>query len=127
MLAHAEDLGTNIEFFDEEDNHAILGTSGLEEKQKSMAVAGEVKVRQANVASSPYSIPARFALAKAYQASEYPDLAVGEAYLALLLVDECLGASGEFEDEAVEAAVADYGEENHEKLLEVVRKERSGM
>lgn len=62
-----------------------------------------------SVSSKPYSISSRLDLAKAYREHEYPDLAVGEAYIALLLVDECVGESGEFEDEAVEAAIADFG------------------
>lgn len=64
---------------------------------------------QNGVSLRPYSISARLDLARAYKENEYPDLAAGEAYIALLLVDESLGHSGEFEDEAVEAAIADFG------------------
>ena len=92
-----------------------------------MADSITIQSLQDTIEASPYSIPARLALAKAYQAHQYPDLAAGEAYLALLLVDECLGATGEFEAEALEAALAAYEVEDEDKVLEVVRGERSGM
>jgi hypothetical protein len=46
-------------------------------------------------------------LAKAYRDLGYPDLAIGDAYKALLLVDE-VAEEGEYHEEAVEAANADY-------------------
>lgn len=54
----------------------------------------------------PYSIPHRLNLAKAYKELGYPDLAAGDAYKALILVDE-LTEEGEYHDEALEAAHAD--------------------
>ena len=64
---------------------------------------------QSLISQHPYSITSRLRLAKAYQNHDHPDLAVGEAYIALLLVDECLGdAGGEFEEEAWGAAVRDF-------------------
>lgn len=70
--------------------------------------SSDVQRQQSDVDENPYSIAARLKLSKTYQDYGYADLAVGEAYIALLLVDECLGESGEFEDEACEAAVGDY-------------------
>lgn len=46
-------------------------------------------------------------MAKAYRSLGYPDLAIGDAYKALLLVDE-VAEEGEYHDEALEAANADY-------------------
>lgn len=46
-------------------------------------------------------------MAKAYRDLGYPDLAIGDAYKALLLVDE-VAEEGEYHEEAVEAANADY-------------------
>lgn len=63
---------------------------------------------QAIIDEKPYSIPPRLNLADAYFAAGYPDLAVGEEYIALLLVDECEGLSGEFEELALDAAKEDY-------------------
>lgn len=49
----------------------------------------------------------RLNLAKAYRNLGYPDLAIGDAYKALLLVDE-VAEEGEYHEEALEAANADY-------------------
>lgn len=46
-------------------------------------------------------------MAKAYRNLGYPDLAIGDAYKALLLVDE-VAEEGEYHEEALEAANADY-------------------
>lgn len=46
-------------------------------------------------------------MAKAYRGLGYPDLAIGDAYKALLLVDE-VAEEGEYHEEALEAANADY-------------------
>lgn len=54
----------------------------------------------------PYSILHRLKLARAYKDLGYPDLAAGDAYKALILVDE-LAEEGEYHDEALEAAQAD--------------------
>jgi hypothetical protein len=55
----------------------------------------------------PYSIVLRLRLAKAYKDLGYPDLAVGDAYKALLLADE-LCEEGEFHEEALSAAKVDF-------------------
>lgn len=49
----------------------------------------------------------RLNLAKAYRSLGYPDLAIGDAYKALLLVDE-VAEEGEYHEEALEAANADH-------------------
>ncbi|KAL5373350.1 hypothetical protein DPSP01_012792 [Paraphaeosphaeria sporulosa] len=64
---------------------------------------------QAGTLDNPYSISHRLALANAYRGLGYPDLAAGDAYKALLLVDEC-AEEGEFHEEALEAATKDYQE-----------------
>ncbi|KAF2095536.1 hypothetical protein NA57DRAFT_67915 [Rhizodiscina lignyota] len=56
------------------------------------------------VKSEPYNITLRLALADTYQTLRYPDLAAGEAYKALLLVDEVCDESGEYHELAFEAA-----------------------
>lgn len=55
----------------------------------------------------PYSITHRLKLAKAYKRLGYPDLAAGDAYKALLLIDE-VAEGGEYYEEALEAAKDDY-------------------
>ncbi|KAF1975508.1 hypothetical protein BU23DRAFT_530036 [Bimuria novae-zelandiae CBS 107.79] len=65
---------------------------------------------QKGTADRPYSIRHRLALANAYSSLGYPDLAAGDAYKALLLVDE-VGEEGEYHDNALEAAVDDYQEQ----------------
>lgn len=49
----------------------------------------------------------RLNLAQAYKALGYPDLAAGDAYKALLLVDEVV-QEGEYHEEAREAANVDF-------------------
>lgn len=66
---------------------------------------------QAGTLDNPYSITHRLALANAYRSLGYPDLAAGDAYKALLLVDEC-AEEGEFHEEALEAATKDFQEQN---------------
>lgn len=61
---------------------------------------------QERVSSQPYSILSRLSVALAYKHLGYPDLAIGDAYKALLLVDE-VSEEGEFHDEALSAAEED--------------------
>ena len=65
----------------------------------------------------PYSISHRLALAKAYENLGYPDLAAGDAYKALLLVDE-VAEEGEYYDEALEATISDYQAQNDDSEAE---------
>lgn len=53
----------------------------------------------------------RIRLAEAYKHLGYPDLAAGDAYKALLLVDEIV-EDGEYHDEVLEAALEDRGRSN---------------
>lgn len=51
----------------------------------------------------PYSLILRLRLAQCYYALGYPDLAAGEAYKLLLLVDEVADQSGEYHGGALDA------------------------
>lgn len=66
-----------------------------------------MKALQQQTPEQPYSIAHRLQLARAYRSLGYPDLAVGDAYKALLLVDE-VADEGEYHDETLEAATVDY-------------------
>lgn len=57
---------------------------------------------QNRIAEQPYSISLRLQQAELYRALGFPDLAAGEAYRALLLVDEVLDESGEYHEQALE-------------------------
>jgi hypothetical protein len=70
-------------------------------------LTAELLVLQNNTPDEPYSISHRLRLAKAYKKLGYPDLAAGDAYKALILVDEIV-EEGEYYDEALEAARADF-------------------
>jgi hypothetical protein len=67
----------------------------------------ELVTLQQTTLEEPYSILHRLKLAKAYKDLGYPDLAAGDAYKALILVDEVVDA-GEYYDEALEAARTDF-------------------
>ncbi len=56
--------------------------------------------------SCPYSVAHRLKLAEAYRGLGYPDLAAGDAYKALLLIDEVV-EQGEYVEEVTEAAKRD--------------------
>ncbi|KAH8723944.1 hypothetical protein GQ44DRAFT_684228 [Phaeosphaeriaceae sp. PMI808] len=64
----------------------------------------------------PYSILHRLQLARAYKVLGYPDLAAGDAYKALLLIDEVI-EEGEYHEEALEAAKVDYMSERLANLV----------
>jgi hypothetical protein len=66
----------------------------------------------AAIQEDPYSILRRLDLAQNYGTLGYPDLAAGEAYMALLLIDEIREESGEYHEEAIEAAIQDLGDKN---------------
>ncbi|ENI09961.1 hypothetical protein COCC4DRAFT_158520 [Bipolaris maydis ATCC 48331] len=70
----------------------------------------------------PYSIAHRLNLARAYKDLGYPDLAAGDAYRALILVDE-LVEEGEYHDEALEAARTDLVPEKMANLSISAEKE----
>lgn len=56
----------------------------------------------------PYSISHRLELAKAYRKLGYPDLAAGDAYKTLLLIDEVVEEGLEYHEDALEAAKDDF-------------------
>jgi hypothetical protein len=66
-----------------------------------------IRQLQQEVEDEPYSIIRRLDLSNRYAALKYPDLAAGEAYLALLLCDEILDESGEYHEPANETAAED--------------------
>jgi hypothetical protein len=81
------------------------------EQRSSSAPAYQAKLNhllelQKQTSDQPYSIIHRLKLAKSYRGLGYPDLAAGEAYKALLLVDEVVEET-EFFEEALDAALAD--------------------
>ncbi|KAF7444582.1 hypothetical protein A1F97_03681 [Pyrenophora tritici-repentis] len=65
---------------------------------------------QETTIDQPYSILHRLRLAKAYRDLGYPDLAAGDAYKALILIDEVV-QEGEYHDDALEAARTDIATE----------------
>ena len=67
----------------------------------------ELVALQKTTPDEPYNILHRLKLAKAYKQLGYPDLAAGDAYKALILVDEIVD-EGEYYDEALEAARTDF-------------------
>ncbi|KAJ4286249.1 hypothetical protein N0V90_013283 [Kalmusia sp. IMI 367209] len=79
----------------------------------------ELSKLQKTTPDNPYSIIHRLALAKTYQSLGYPDLALGDAYKALLLVDEVI-EEGEYHDEALEAAISDYNLDHASLNIEAV-------
>ncbi|KAJ9643550.1 hypothetical protein H2199_004229 [Coniosporium tulheliwenetii] len=78
------------------------------------ALLSDLETLRENSAEKPYSISSRLALADAYANLGYPDLCAGEAYKALLLVDELSDGSGEYHELTVEAAEADIRQAREE-------------
>ena len=68
-----------------------------------MANTDTVILLQSSVLMEPYNIGYRLNLAEAYKQCQYPDLAAGEAYLALLLIDEASDESSEYYEHAIAA------------------------
>ena len=56
------------------------------------------------IKSAPYRVDHRLKLAKTYQNLRFPDLAAGEAYMALLLIDEINDEFGDDHEHAIRAA-----------------------
>jgi hypothetical protein len=73
----------------------------------SERVLKETKVALATIQSRPYSALSRIRLAEHYASLNYPDLASGAAYMALLLCDEIYDEDAEFHEQAFKAAEAD--------------------
>jgi hypothetical protein len=66
------------------------------------------RINSDRISREPYHAGARVLLSKSYAALGYPDLAAGEAYMAILLVDEIRDSSGEYHEEAVIAAREEF-------------------
>jgi hypothetical protein len=66
----------------------------------------ELRELQNSLSTQPYSVIARLKLAHSYKFLGYPDLAVGDAYKALLLIDEVVEEL-EYHEVALDAAKAD--------------------
>lgn len=75
-----------------------------------------IPLLQATVLERPYSIETRLSLAREYAVLGYPDLSAGEAYMALLLIDEVRDDSGEYHEEAFEAAQEDLRADSENQL-----------
>jgi hypothetical protein len=74
-------------------------------------MADSTEHKLASIQENPYSILLRLDIARHYGTLGYPDLAAGEAYMALLLIDEICEESGEYHEEAVEAGLQDLGDD----------------
>ena len=74
---------------------------------KNMTLFSRHETLLSRLPDEPYSTKLRLRLAQSYARLGYPDLAAGEAYIALLLSDEILDTGGEYHDEVFTAAVAD--------------------
>ena len=68
-----------------------------------MANTDTVKNLQCHILTAPYRVDHRLDLALAYRQCQYPDLAAGEAYLALLLIDEAEDESSDYYEQTIAA------------------------
>ena len=64
----------------------------------------ELEILRNLLPNNPYCIDLRIKLAQSYQLLGYPDLAAGESYKALLLIDEVVDEAGEYHENALGAA-----------------------
>lgn len=67
------------------------------------ATQQSVSNAQAAVTEHPYDISKRLELAAVNEALGHPDLAAGDAYKTLLLIDEARDEEGEFHDQVMAA------------------------
>ncbi|KAF9638342.1 hypothetical protein BFW01_g9239 [Lasiodiplodia theobromae] len=81
---------------------AALASLSLKDVPSTPTLLQRLQDLQARIAEQPYSISLRLQVAELYRALAFPDLAAGEAYRALLLVDEVLDESGEYHEQALE-------------------------
>jgi hypothetical protein len=91
--------------------------------QKRLAKLAELRD---SLPEDAYSIVLRLKLAIAYRNLGYPDLAVGEAYKALLLTDE-VAEEGEFHHEALSAAKSDISSTRAIAFANEVRQEYAAI
>jgi hypothetical protein len=85
----------------------------------------QLRELQQALTSRPYSTILRLQLAKAYRELGYPDLAAGDAYKALLLLDE-LTEGAEYHDETLSAAQIDVDSAHTAHLIEEIGQHLSG-
>ncbi|CAN9312917.1 unnamed protein product [Alternaria alternata] len=83
-----------------------MEASAIERNSVREKLTEDLVALQDTTVEEPYSIVCRLRLAKAYRTLGYPDLAVGDAYKALILVDEVV-EEGEYHEEALQAAWTD--------------------
>lgn len=69
----------------------------------------------------PYSIELYIEIANAYVELGYPDLAVGAAYKALLLVDACKDESDEYHEEALDTVYETIKRQPLYRRMDVIR------
>lgn len=79
----------------------------LQAKEMRSTLTQVVTSLQKATLETPYSITHRLKLAQGYKDLGYPDLALGDAYKALILVDE-VAEEGEYHEDAFEAAQIDF-------------------
>ncbi|KAF2815421.1 uncharacterized protein BDZ99DRAFT_516145 [Mytilinidion resinicola] len=107
----AEDVESKL-FVPDQDRHSIqasvskqdTGVNGKGPHDAYRHRLTDIEELQQVLSEAPYDVDVRIRLAHAYKRLGYPDLAVGEAYKALLLIDEVLEEGGEYHEEALEAA-----------------------
>ncbi|KAH7052246.1 hypothetical protein B0J12DRAFT_68283 [Macrophomina phaseolina] len=89
---------------------AALSFLDLKESPPPDVLVQRLQERHDRIVERPYNISLRLEVAELYRALAFPDLAAGEAYRALLLVDEVLDESGEYHEQALEDIVAEIAE-----------------
>lgn len=78
-------------------------SDGTETANSLQKLLERLQEQHARIDDEPYDHSERLHLAQLYQELGYPDLAAGEAYLAILLLDEIEDESGEYHTEALAA------------------------
>ncbi|KAI4174929.1 MAG: hypothetical protein LQ343_001956 [Gyalolechia ehrenbergii] len=81
--------------------------------EKAQDLTGLLKKRElltTKLSERPYSFATYSKRAECHEDLGYPDLAIGDAYRALLLIDEISDESGEYHEEALDAFGEDFGD-----------------
>ncbi|OCL04336.1 hypothetical protein AOQ84DRAFT_120174 [Glonium stellatum] len=112
-VANYRPYSSNAELASTETTHSTCERNPLSNNNLSCAQAHKTVGRERCIGSevlrdllleNPYCIDLRIKLARSYQLLGYPDLAAGESYKALLLIDEVVDEAGEYHESALEAA-----------------------
>lgn len=111
-------------FEDQNNFYTIRSFASIAGRTREMSLRKQpdeatVEELLAVVADEPYSPLIRLRLATKYAQLEYPDLASGEAYMALLLCDEIYDEDSEFHDQAFEAVKNDMSPDIETNVLDV--------